>query len=211
MIHYLEGIGHLLLADPCLSSIYDNLEPEGQWRLTQDGPELTNEKYRIVIPILDLTPQGFRKELVAFLVHVAHQSEVPEVPGHRVPGSLKTRLPKVRPGFDGKASGYPRLYSMLLNIRTWFDLRATSIRTEKGLVRPRPSLEWRRFGEHIEEVRHVVFDDGVPDGLVLGLTVPEDAGTIIYGDSGGFVAGARAVEHGIKAVRTLPECKPNHG
>ena len=201
MIHYLEGMGHLILVDPCTSAIYDNLEPRGQWRLTDKGPELTDTERRFVIPLLDRTPQAFRKDLVAFLVHVARQSEVPGVPGHRVPGSLKVRLPKVRAGLDGRPSGHPRLYNMLLNIETWFALRTASMKTNKGFIRPRPSQEWQRFGKRIDEVKNVVFDDGVPPGMVLGFTVPEDVGRLIYGDHyGGFVVGAGAVERSVKAV-----------
>ena len=204
MIHYLEGMGHLILMDPCTSAIYDNLEPKGQWRLTDDGPELTDTERRFVIPLRDRTPQEFRKDLVAFFVHVAQQSEVPEMPGYRVPGSLKTRLPKVRAGFDRGPGAYPRLYSMLLNIKTWFALRTASIKTEKGFIQPRPSKKWQRFEEAVQEVKHVVFDDGVPDGLVLGMTVPEDVGRLVFGtEHGGFVVGVGAVERSVKAVRVV--------
>ena len=205
MIHYFEGIGHLVLMDPSLSGIYDNIEPNGQWLMTDNGPELTNTKYRIHMGFREMTPQQFRKELVAFLVHVSQQSEVPDLPGHRVPGSLKTRLPKVRPGFDGKAGGYPRLYSMLLNIKTWFGLRAMDIKTRSKGFYERPSKEWRRFGEHVDEIKHIVFDDGVPDGLVLGFTVPEDVGRIAFGSWGGELrVGAMAVERAVKAVKVKP-------
>jgi len=191
MINFAESLPGVLNTDVYHhSGIYD-ADPKKTWLVSASGKPIrapVNKTFegRVQLEFMKCSPNKFRKHFIKLLVHVASEQKVAEVQHHnKMLNSLKKLLPKE----DGVLNG------VIISHKTW---------TKRVKAAARYTTDpWLSFWERSKSIS-IYFDDKIPEDMVIGIGLPEFAGTLnVIPTVGSWGIGCFVNEEFVRAIKLV--------